>query len=181
MHMKGTYHNMALMRTFGIRPIILVRNVYDTVISLSRDLRRKEQLEEYDTGLNGYSFVWLDQCVKGMSEERLLDFIIDMAIPWYVNFYVSWFRLCEQDLVDAMWLTYEELFKDKEGTIRQVMGFLGIESQVRIDKKLLTKRYITFNEGSPGKGLNVLSEQQMSRIRERFSYYPDVDFSRCGL
>src|SRR5215472_10931654 len=75
LHMKGTYHNAALMRSFGIRPIILVR--------------------------------------------RIADMIIDLALPWFVNFYVSWHRLCEQGAVDALWLTYEELSADKEATLRR--------------------------------------------------------------
>ena len=43
LHMKGTFHNAALMRTFGIRPIILVRRIEDIVVSLQHDLRGKAQ------------------------------------------------------------------------------------------------------------------------------------------
>ena len=57
--MKGTFHNAALMRSFGIKPVILVRQIDDIVISLAKDLRQKEQRANYGTGRIGYSFLWL--------------------------------------------------------------------------------------------------------------------------
>ncbi|MDQ2962821.1 MAG: hypothetical protein M3R31_06625 [Pseudomonadota bacterium] len=110
LHMKGTFHNAALMRVFGIKPIILVRRIEDIIVSLQHDLKRKAERPTIGTGQEGYSFVWQDRCTKGLSDQRLLDMIIDLAVPWFVNFYVSWYRLCEQRAVDALWVTYEQLF-----------------------------------------------------------------------
>src|SRR5438552_7435823 len=33
-HVKGTNNNVALMKHYGVRPIVLVRDIYDTIISL---------------------------------------------------------------------------------------------------------------------------------------------------
>ncbi|TMI07101.1 MAG: hypothetical protein E6H46_03705 [Betaproteobacteria bacterium] len=88
LHMKGTFHNAALMRTFGIKPVILVRRIEDIVVSLQHDLKEKRQRRSLGTGRSGYSFVWQDQSTKELSDERLLDMIIDLAVPWFVNFYL---------------------------------------------------------------------------------------------
>ena len=152
LHMKGTFHNAALMRTFGIRPIILVRRIEDIVASLQHDLRGKAQKRSVGTGRVGYSFVWQDQTTRDLSDERLLDMIIDLAVPWFVNFYVSWHRLCEQGAVDALWVTYEELFADKEKTVRQVLDFLGLHNGASIDPAILSRKYRTFRDGSVGRG-----------------------------
>src|SRR5207248_2790456 len=87
---------------FGIRPVILVRRIEDIVVSLERDLKQKAQRPTVGTGQEGYSFVWQDHCTRDLSDERRLDFVIDLAVPWFVNFYVSWHRLCEQRAIDAV-------------------------------------------------------------------------------
>ena len=181
LHMKGTFHNAALMRTFGIKPVILVRRIEDIVVSLQHDLREKRQRRSLGTGRSGYSFVWQDQSTKELSDERLLDMIIDLAVPWFVNFYVSWYRLCHQGAVEALWVTYEELFGDKEKTVRRVLDFLGLRYTAGIDPGILSRKYRTFRDGRVGQGALTLTTEQQRRLRERFSYYPGVDFGKYGI
>jgi hypothetical protein len=181
LHMKGTFHNAALMRIFGIKPIILVRRIEDIVVSLQHDLKRKEERPTIGTGREGYSFLWQDRGTRNLGDERLLDMIIDLALPWFVNFYVSWYRLCEQRAVEALWVTYEELFAEKERTLRKVLEFLNLTDVPEIDPKILSREYPTFRDGSLGQGAVALSAEQRARIRDRFSYYPEVDFGRYGL
>lgn len=181
LHIKGSYHNAALMRTFDIKPILLVRRIEDTVFSLVHDLRRKAQVPQSATGEEGYSFVWLDENTKNLSDEGLLDLVIDLAVPWFVNFYVSWYRLCEQGAVDALWVTYEQMLVDTEATVRQALAFLGFRNIDAIDPGLLQRRYATFRDGRIGQGASTLSAKQRRRIREQFAHFPGVDFSRYGL
>ena len=181
LHIKGSYHNAALMRTFDIKPILLVRRIEDTVFSLVHDLRRKAQVPQSATGEEGYSFVWLDENTKNLSDEGLLDLVIDLAVPWFVNFYVSWYRLCEQGAVDALWLTYEQMLVDTEATVRQALAFLGFRNVGAIDSGLLQRRYATFRDGRIGQGASTLSAKQRRRIREQFAHFPGIDFSRYGL
>jgi hypothetical protein len=181
LHMKGTFHNAALMRTFGIKPIILVRRIEDIVVSLRHDLRQKAQRPNFATGRHGYSFVWHDQSTNELGDEQLLDMIIDLAVPWFVNFYVSWYRLCEQQAVDALWVTYEQLVAEKEGTLRLILEFLGIRDVSAIDRELLSRKYGTFRDGRIGRGSLALTPAQRERLRRHFSYYPTVDFGKYGL
>jgi len=181
LHMKGTFHNAGLLRRFGIKPIVLVRRIEDIVVSLQHDLQQKALQPTAATGAAGYSFVWQDQCTKDMSEERRLDMVINLAVPWFVNFYVSWHRLCEQGAVDALWITYEQMMADKEGTLRQVLEFLGYRNVGAIDPAILERRYDTFRDGRVGQGPATLSAAQRARIRALFSYYPTVDFSKYGI
>jgi hypothetical protein len=105
--------------------------------------------------------------------------IVDLALPWFVNFYVSWHRLCEQGAVDALWITYEEMLGDKETTLRRILDFLGLPD-VTVDRDLLEHRYGTFREGRRGRGSWLLTDAQRARIRSYFSYYPGVDFGKYG-
>ena len=181
LHMKGTFHNAALMRSFGIRPIILVRRIADIVVSLQHDMRKKAGKPGVDSGRAGFSFIWQDRSTGALSDERLADMIIDLALPWFVNFYVSWHRLCEQGAVDALWLTYEELSANKEATLRRALDFLGFRDVGPIDPELLARRYGTFRDGRVGQSEKALTPRQHDRIRALFAYYPDIDFGRYGL
>jgi hypothetical protein len=181
LHMKGTFHNAALMRTFGIRPIILVRRIEDIVVSLQHSFKRKAGRPAFGTGQEGYSFLWQDQCTQDLSDERRIDLIIDLVVPWFVNFYVSWYRLCEQGMVDALWVTYEQLIVDKEQTLRQILAFLGLELPAAIDPEVLSRKYHTFRDGRVGQGASALTAEQHQRLRDRFSYYPGIDFGKYGL
>jgi hypothetical protein len=181
LHMKGTFHNASLMRSFGIRPIILVRRIADIVVSLQHDVREKAETRPVATGRDGFSFLWLDPAMASLSDERLADVIIDLALPWFVNFYVSWHRLCEQGAVDAFWLTYEQLSADKEGTLRRALEFIGHRDVGAIDPELLSRRYPTFRDGRTGQGAAMLTARQHDRIRALFAYYPGIDFGKYGL
>lgn len=181
LHMKGTFHNAALMRQFGIKPIILVRQLYDVIISLKHDLRQKEEMYGYGTGLNGYSFLWQDSSLKKLDDEQLIDAIIDLAVPWYVNFFVSWHRLCEQGAVEPIWVHYEEMIAEKEKTINAILSFLDFQKSLAVDKNILSIKYHKYRKGVTGDGIFELTEKQKTRVKQHFRYYPDIDFNRYGI
>jgi len=178
MHMKGTFHNASLINRFKIRQIILVRNIFDIVASLFDDLREKEKIPGYHIGKIGYSFLWLDSATKNMKDEDLIDMIIDLAIPWYVNFYVSWYRLTEQNIVNPIWINYEDLMNDKNNTVISILNFIDFPFNGEINSKILNKKHSTYNKGGSGRGEILLSDERKSRIKEKFSYYEDVNFDR---
>ena len=178
MHMKGTFHNASLINRFNIRQIILVRNIYDIVASLFHDLRKKEESSGYHIGKIGYSFLWLDSATKNMNDEDLIDMIIDLAIPWYVNFYVSWYRLTEQNIVNPIWVNYEDMMNDKNNTIISILDFIDFPFNGEINSAILNEKYDTYNKGDSGRGDVLLSDERKRRIMEKFSYYKDVNFDR---
>ena len=180
MHMKGTFHNALLINRFKIRQIILVRNIYDIVVSLFHDLRKKEEIPGYHIGNGkiGYSFLWLDRATKNMDDEDIIDMIIDLAIPWYVNFYVSWYRLTEQNIVNPIWVNYEDMMNDKNNTIISILNFIDFPFNGEINSTILNEKYSTYNKGGSGQGNILLSDERKKRIMEKFSYYEDVNFDR---
>ncbi len=181
LHMKGSYHNAAHLHAFGIKPVILVRQIDDIVASLVRDLRHKESLPGFGIGQNGYSFLWQDEETQGLTDRQLTDMVIDLAVPWFVNFYASWHRLCAKGMVEAMWVTYEDMMADKMGTLENILRFVGFPCSKGIDASILEVKYSTYRDGRSHQGREALSEAQRQRIRRHFSYYPGVDFGMYGI
>lgn len=181
LHTKGTPHNVQLLNLFGIRPIVLTRNLFDSIESLARDLRKKCESPGLGQGFSGYSFTWLTQDVADLDDERLIDFVIDFAVPWYVNFHVSWQNYARINAIDPIFLRYEDLMKDKAGEISRIVREIG-GTEIRLDADLLGENFISESStisrgrGEPGLGLQCLSEEQVARVRRLLSYYPGADF-----
>jgi len=145
------------------------------------DLRSKEKHPKFGTGLNGYSFIWQDEAIKRCSDDRLRDVIVDLVVPWYVNFYVSWTRLCETGAVRAKWVTYEEMMSNKRSTVEEILRFVGMPNTPNRIDQVLEMRAKTYNVGGSMRGDARLSAAQQDRIRRLFSYYPDIGFEKYGV
>ena len=125
--------------------------------------------------------MWQDMSTKKHDDEQLIDMIIDLAIPWYVNFYVSWHRLCEQQMIDAKWVTYEDLMKDKNQVVNDILNFVDAKQIAGNSDEILSKKYGTFNGGKIGYGAKLINNARKKRIKKLFSYYPDIKFKYYGL
>lgn len=175
-HARASEANLQLMQAFGIRPVVLVRNVYDSVISL---------LDFYRSGFTFSTYFDRDDFLA-LAEEDQIELIIDNAIPWYFQFVASWQRVERERRLQMHWLTYEELIADKPGTIEQLLAFYGIAAPRSAIEEAI---HVTeadnannrFNKGVAGRGKAGLTPQQKERVTRLARYYPKIDFGCLGL
>jgi tetratricopeptide (TPR) repeat protein len=153
-HCRATTANIQIIQAFGIRPIVLVRNLYDTVISLA---------DFYDLGAIANTFFHIHW--GALDRPQRLDAIIDHVVPWYLAFYTSWIEAAEADHVDCVLLTFEQMIADKPGTLKLVCDFLDIEASIIDCREAVTAaekdaKAIRRNEGIAGRGTDALSDEQ---------------------
>lgn len=169
-HVRYNEKTADILTSFSIFPIVLVRDIHDCVISLRDHMRR----ESVDNAMAFTEAHHLD-----MSDEELETFIVQMAIPWYINFYVSW-RQCP----NAYWVTYQELVAHPVGTIRGIADHVGLqniaESQIEEILKSGDSSSDRMNVGRQGRG-QALSNQNKETIRQYCAAYPNIDFSIVGV
>lgn len=175
-HCRASDANVNMMQAFGISPVVLVRNIFDSVMSL---------LDFYNNQgafYNSYSRADF----MSHTEETKIDLLIDTVIPWYFQFVSSWDLVEKQRRLAIKWLTYEDLIADKTGTLQDVLKFYGlgapekaVESKVKETESEAKK--IRFNKGVAGRGTTGLTDLQKERIRRFSKYYPTTDFGRIGL
>ena len=174
-HTRATAPNLALISEFGLQPIVLVRNIFDCLVSLRDHLERES--------LRTPVFNASDEFLASPQSEQF-DELVDLALPWYVNFVMSW-KNAETGGAKLLWITYEDMMADKVGTVRQVLDFYGIpQFNDRVDTAIsrVDRGFDTrFNKGVSGRGEEQLSADQRRRITDRFRHYPDVDFSFIGI
>ncbi|MCA1623579.1 MAG: sulfotransferase domain-containing protein [Acidobacteria bacterium] len=174
-HCRASDANVQMMQAFDIKPVVLVRNIFDSVMSL---------LDFHDKGAFNSSYFRADY--QSLDEETKIDLLIDNVIPWYFQFVASWSLVEKQKSLDIFWLGYEDLIADKPSTIQNILKFYGLGAARRgIEQKIKETesegRKIRFNKGVKGRGESRLSESQKERIRRFAKYHPGTDFSRIGL
>jgi sulfotransferase family protein len=174
-HCRASDANVQMMQAFEIRPVALVRNIFDSVISL---------LDFYNGGAFTNSFFREDY--SSLDERTRINLLIDNFVPWYFEFVASWSLIEKQSRLDLLWLSYEDLIINKPKAISDVLGFYGLGAPMRgIEQRIneieSEKRRTRFNKGIAGRGESGLSDTQKRRIRNYAKYYPSTDFSRIGL
>lgn len=174
-HCRASEANVQMMQAFEISPVILVRNIFDAVVSL---------LDFYRQG--AYFNTYFRNDFLNLDEPTQIDLLIDNVVPWYLQFVASWDLVEKEKRLEIFWLSYEDLTQKKTESIEKLLEFYGLgASRKNIEKSLETvqadSRRNRFNKGIAGRGKTVLSEAQKSRIRQFAKYYPTTDFSRIGL
>jgi len=174
-HCRASDANVHMMQAFGIRPVVLVRNIFDSVMSL---------VDFYNKGADYNSYFRADY--QSLDDETKVLLVIDNVIPWYLQFVASWSLVEKQRRLEIFWLSYEDLIADKTSSIQNVLQFYGLGAAKRgIDQKIKqtesAERAIRFNKGVAGRGKSGLSSGQKERIRHLARYYPTTDFGRIGL
>lgn len=174
-HCRASEANIQLMQAFGIRPIILVRNIYDTTISL-RDF--------YRTGFTATTYYNREDFDRS-TEEQQTDLIIDNVLPWYFQFISSWQRAECNKRLEVVWLHYEDMIRDKAGTVERLLSFYGLSAErTAIEHAVATTesdaRRNRFNKGVAGRG-EILTAKQKERIAALARHYPSADFTSVGL
>jgi len=174
-HCRASDANIHLMQGFGIRPVVLVRNIFDSVMSL---------LDFYNRGAFQTSYFRADW--PALDEDTKIDLLIKNVIPWYFQFVASWDLAEKQKRIELQWLTYEDLVANKPAAVLKVLEFYGLGApqrgvEQRIKQIESDERKIRFNKGVMGRGRSALNDLQKGQIRRLTKYYPSTDFSRIGL
>lgn len=168
-HIRYSLPTEKMLRHFGIKPVVLVRNLFDVVISI-KDHFRNESIEG--------SMAYVVPEMKDWEDSQLERFIVQMMIPWYFNFYMSWMSCESKHLV-----RYEDLVQSPESVIAEISDrmSLGVSQESIL-------RAITISENSPtrknrgvaGRG-EKLGEDNKRLIHAMASFYKGVDFSPIGI
>ena len=174
-HCRASDANVQMMQAFAIRPVVLVRNIFDSVMSL---------LDFYNKGAFQTSYFRAD--FMSLDDDLKIDLLIDNLVPWYLQFVASWDLAEKQKRLEVMWLSYEDLVRDKPASVMKVLNFYGLGAPLRgIEDRIRDtesgKCDNRFNKGVPGRGTTGLSERQKDRIRSFARYFPSADLGRIGL
>jgi hypothetical protein len=174
-HCRYSEATKKIIEKMDIRPILQYRNIFDTVISFYDHCNRGEFI---------FPMAYMDKINwECLDENKKINFIIDMVIPWYFNFYAGWFS---SDLVKEekiLLVSYEELLSDPYHQIKRIINWIGIEkteNEINSSISSSMNKKTRKNVGRLDRG-TILSVNQKQRIRDLAVYYPNIDFKFLGL
>ena len=155
-HVKGTATNVMLMQRYGIRPIVLVRDVLDALVSLHDHFER----ESTETPVG-----FVHREYRSMSFEERLSFLVHLHLPWYLHFLMSWREAAER--LEVLWTSYEEIFADQAAGVRRILDFYGLKVEEEEIRRGIEAagRGRRFNVGVSGRGREMLTAECQEAAR----------------
>lgn len=176
-HCRYNGEILNLFKVARSQVIFQFRNIFDMVVSF-RDHMNSEGVH--------WSMAYVDEDTwNSFDDERKLDLIVDMIVPWYFNFYCGWITSeFIKDPSRAIIVRYENLREDTVGEVQRVCEFLGepknaedVSAAIELSSRKNTRK----NKGVVGRGTTQLNDAQRERIIHYTRYYPTVDFTLLGI
>jgi len=170
-HVRCSQQTELYIKNYRLIPIVLVRNLYDIVVSLHDHMLLQSPMTPV---------AYLTQDMLTWTVERRLQAIVDLAIPWYFNFFVSW-MCCK----DSLFVTYEDLVADPLKMLEEILQFCGLSgrftthavlSAIETAESLPTRK----NVARTGRGM-ALEQPLKDQVFKLTRHYPTIDFRLLGL
>ena len=168
-HVKYSETLKKQMNQFSIRPLVLIRNIFDVMVSLRDHIRAESRIGP---------LVYIPFNVSKWSDEKLEIFLAINCIPWYISFYLSW-QECEKKLL----INYADLLLNPNAVLDQIFSYANININTKHKKLILEKGGNSFtrkNKAVNGRGKDIHPEAR-AHIMRVVSYYDEYDLSPIGI
>jgi len=168
-HVRYSTTTKELINIFRIKPVVLVRNIFDVVVSVH---------DWYNKGNIISPMGFVPEDYSNWNDNKSFNFIVDMIIPWYLNFFCSW-NLRKEKLL----LTYEDYTENTNECLRKIAEYGNIkckDSDIDNSIKKASKQNTRKNVGVSGRG-EKLPDNIKDKICKMAKYYDNIDFSPIGL
>ena len=173
-HCRASEHSLSLIEKFDISVVVLVRSLMDVALSLS-DHWDRESTVGPTAYLSESLLVDLDA-----SPVTRLQFIVQHIMPWYVSFYISWFKHGGDVRGGVMLVRYEQFFSDPVRYFSKIAQFVGCDlPSEQLELALKATDQTRLNKGVSGRGLQAFQADPVAyqKLLDLLAGYPGVDFS----
>lgn len=180
-HTTATLSNRVLLELFGMRTVVMKRNLLDILRSF------------YDAGTSGGrmkghgSGFAEDETFFEQPLEVQKDYLVHNLAPWYVKFYASWLLAEKRAQVPPIqWVSFEDFREDAAGVVQQILEFYGFEcspeaARAGVQAAKQARAQLRFNKGISGRGAEFFSAEQIAQVKRLTQSYTMIDFEAEGL
>jgi hypothetical protein len=173
-HMQAFAANRHLLSALGIRPVIMLRNLADTLASfldmLETDPVARAQCLNCVVPAN---FVELSRAQK-------LDFVLDIILPWYASYFGSWKSFVDEAPEQVCVLRYSDFCQDPAESVHTALAHAGFSASIdtcvaAVERVWPNRDKLRYNKGKEGRGADYFSASQLAEIARKLSHYPQLD------
>lgn len=177
-HAAPTPTVLKMIDYLNFRPLILTRNLVDTIVS------RKDMLIKDKFAGNILSSDAMRKFIHG-SLEYQIDVIIDLFANEYINFYSGWDAHRGNTRLRPIYITYKEMLEDEVSLISRVADELNLSvTPAEIKRNSIDIKNaggINFNKGVSGRGAQVISKKQIEILRMKAQMFGCKDPKFLGF
>jgi len=170
-HVRYSQPTAQLIGEHNIRSVVLVRNIFDAIVSI---------YDHFHSGNRPMSMAYIGDDFYNLDKDVAYEFIAEMVIPWYMNFYVSWKHCNKRKIM----IRYEDLLENPEKTVARICKrhadtiFSKDDITAALDRA--QGRNTRRNQAIAGRGEEI-PERVRDKVRAYTTYYPSIDFTPIGL
>lgn len=161
-HVRHSEWTDELISRYKLVPIVLVRDLFDIVVSLRDHIRREGRV---------MTVASISERHAALPDSELEEVIVDLAMPWFVNFYIGW-----RSVPNVRLIRFEDMIVDPSTTMVKVLEAGGVVTSPETCERALAQtngKQNRFNKGIVGRGAH-LSAANKERIRKLLMHYPEV-------
>lgn len=185
-HMPGHYANLQTLNLFGVKPVVMTRNIPDMLRSYSDMFETEGREPDGAYNVSLLCGAHADETVLSLDLDQRRDFLVYHLAPWYIQFYASWVRAERENLCPVHWVDYHTLREQPAKIIQSVGAYYGrtfsdesiANALAETNKRRETLR---FNKGVAGRGQDFFEPHHHDHFRKLAAGYPGIDFEALGL
>jgi len=164
-HIRYSKNTDFYIKNYGMIPIVLTRNFFDTIISIKEHIKAESMV---------WPMAMVNNYIIKLDDKDLELALAELFGPWLFNFYVSW-----SSFSNKLHITYEDLVENENILFEKIFRYCGLEDN-KIEKCLFdakSGRKNRLNVGIIGRGesLNSRAKDFLIKISK---YYPEIDFTK---
>mgnify|MGYP002789618346 CR=1 FL=1 len=158
-HIRYSEETGRLIKKYNLGVIVLTRDLFDAIASIRDHVRRESPVAP---------MMYLTSEMLAMSDSELEVFIAEFAIPWYLNFYMSWRRF-----EGATFISYSDVVRDLDGTVSEIFKKHGLRAATASKAPVKQAQVYRFNVGREGRGTEIspLAREIVVRKVERYTRF----------
>lgn len=157
-HTAGTSGNVSLLNKYSVRPIVQMRNMLDSMLSL---------VELISTGYPQHLGIYYPEGFENWEMNERLWWSVKNLPNWYFTFYLSWKNA---DIpIHTIW--YDSFYKDQVKGIRGILDHIQLEGTIDDESIKYWAHDVRPNSrlkfGIPGRGKQVFSRKMIKDIKSQ--------------
>ncbi|MDE2183779.1 MAG: sulfotransferase domain-containing protein [Alphaproteobacteria bacterium] len=170
-HMQALPANCRMLEAFGIRPIIMLRDLGDMLASYLDMLNAGGGTEA-----NGLNCV-IPAGFESYADDAKADFAIDILAPWYASYFASWLSYAAEFPDRVCVLRYREFLADPVKTLERSLRHSRVECseeqcRMAVETAWADRRRHRFNQGIRGRGRLYFTRHHIQRLEHLlFEHY----------
>jgi hypothetical protein len=174
LHMQALPANRNFIDMFGLKPVIMLRDIPDMLASYW-DMLDTDAIARAD-GLN----CLVPHDFLSLSRDEKADFMIDVVAPWYASYFATWKTFHDEAPQTVCVLRYDEFPNDPAGTLYRALQHAGFQTprvkcEAAIEKVWGDRANFRFNKGVGGRGREYFSPAHLQHLERMLALYKQLE------